>query len=81
MLWLPDSHSFEGGWSAAVSDTNQYITILFDDYDYTTVTSLYTQGHKTNSEWVTSYKIQFFNLDDQWETITKDGSDAIFQVH
>jgi len=49
-----------GGWSAAMSDSHQWLQIDLGSYDYR-MTRVATQGrHSTTyQEWVTKYKLQY----------------------
>ena len=78
--YLHLSAYFLGAWSAETADQNQYIEIIFDDYDDTTVNYLTTQGHATEVEFVTSYKIKYLSSDQStWQTITSNGNEVIFE--
>ena len=49
--------NFNGSWSAAVNDLNQYLGIdLGEDF---TVTGIATQGNSDNATWVTKYTLQY----------------------
>ena len=67
-----------GAWTAATADTNQFLTVTFDHA--TTVTHILTQGHRDLDQWVTSYRLEYEPSDGSgWTTISKDGSDVIFE--
>lgn len=45
------------GWSAKVSDAQQFLSILF--YSTVVVKGIQTGGRRDTDEWVTKYKIQY----------------------
>ena len=66
-----------GAWTAETADTNQFLRATFDHA--TTVTHILTLGHRDLDQWVTSYTLQYIQLGtNRWTTISKDGSDVIF---
>ena len=46
-----------GGWSALVSDVDQWLQVDFGSY--TIVTRVATQGRNAYNEWVTKYRLQY----------------------
>ena len=46
-----------GGWSALVSDVDQWLQVDFGSY--TIVTRVATQGRNAYNEWVTKYSLQY----------------------
>jgi len=50
-----------GAWVAGVNDTDQWLEVdMALPYKFTKV---YIQGREDADEWVTSYKIQYWNID------------------
>lgn len=72
-----DSYSgLAGAWVAGTQDTNQYVEIdMRLPYRYTAV---YIQGRSDADEWVTSFKLQYYDEDSLvWQTYTDvNGSDV-----
>lgn len=72
-----DSYSgLAGAWVAGNQDTNQYVEIdMRLPYRYTAV---YIQGRSDADEWVTSFKLQYYDEDSLvWQTYTDvNGSDV-----
>ena len=53
--------SYEGGWTAQYSNTEQFLQI--DLGNVTMVTMIATQGHSVNAWWVKKYTLDFGNGD------------------
>ena len=61
--------NFNGSWSAAVNDRNQYLGIdLGEDF---TVTGIETQGSSDNATWVTKYTLQYGTASDHPNNYTE----------
>lgn len=61
--------NFNGSWSAAVNDLNQYLGIdLGEDF---TVTGIATQGSSDNATWVTKYTLQYGTASDHPKNYTE----------
>ena len=61
--------NFNGSWSAAVNDLNQYLSIdLSEDF---TVTGIETQGNSDNATWVTKYTLQYGTASDHPNNYTE----------
>ena len=61
--------NFNGSWSAALNDRNQYLGIdLGEDF---TVTGIETQGSSDNATWVTKYTLQYGTASDHPNNYTE----------
>ncbi len=65
-----------GGWCAAKQDKAQFIQV--DLGMMHTISGVSTQGYKMYSDWVTSYKLQYINEDDDiWKEYTLFGNPKV----
>lgn len=70
LIIFSDTYSgLSGGWVAGTADTNQYIEVDMSlPYKFTKV---YIQGREDADEWVTSFKILYYNdITTVWDTYT-----------
>ena len=70
-LDLAPSGGQTGGWSAASPlDINKWIQV--DLETVTTVSGLIIQGRQGANQWVTKYKVQHSNDEDNWQYVQDD---------
>ena len=66
-----------GAWSALTTDRNQWLQV--DLGSYTRVTRLATQGRNSRNEWVTKYKLQYSDVEGNFQ-FYKHLGDSIAKV-
>ena len=76
-LNLQPSNDFQGCWSAALNDGNQWLKVDLGTV-YTAVTRVATQGRNGTSyrQWVTKYKLQYSDDGENFKYYTEEGQNT-----
>lgn len=75
-----DINGLEGAWVPAGTGTDEYLQVNMDEpWKFTAV---HTQGRDGEDEWVTSYKLQYYDgVNDTWVDYTDStGQDVSFCI-
>ena len=67
---LTESGDFNGGWTAQIADTQQFLQI--DLGNVTMVTGVLTQGNFAVDQWVKSYTLAYSNIDGNFTSYNND---------